>query len=42
MIDYLLSYPDKLITPLLQHLELLVITLVVSLAVAAVLTIASM
>ncbi|WP_102374079.1 ABC transporter permease [Raoultibacter massiliensis] len=42
MIDYLLTYPDKLLTPLLQHLELLVITLVLSLAVATVLTIASM
>ena len=42
MIDYLVAYPDKLLTPLLQHLELLVITLAVSLVLAALLTIASM
>ncbi|MEG0375149.1 MAG: hypothetical protein RR672_05895, partial [Raoultibacter sp.] len=42
MIDYLVTYPGKLLTPLLEHLELLVITLCLSLVVAALLTLASL
>ena len=39
MIDYLVKYPDKLITALLEHLEIVVITLIISLIIAAILTV---
>jgi osmoprotectant transport system permease protein len=42
VIDYLFTYPQKLFIPLLEHLELLVIALAISLAVAAVLVSLSM
>lgn len=37
--DYLVKYYDKLLASLLEHLELVVITLIISLVIAAVLTI---
>ena len=42
MFTYLMKHPDKIIGPLLAHIELVLITLVISVAVAGVLTIASM
>lgn len=41
MIDYLMSHPDKILTPLLQHIQLVLITLIFSLVIAAVFTILS-
>ena len=41
MIEYLTRYYDKLLTATLEHLEIVMITLVISLAIAAVLTIVS-
>lgn len=41
MIDYAIQHPDKLIIPLLEHMEMLVITLVISLVLASLLTIIS-
>ncbi|MDO4649853.1 MAG: ABC transporter permease [Eubacteriales bacterium] len=38
MIDYLISKPDKIINPLLEHIELVLITLLFSLILAALLT----
>ena len=38
MIEYFKRHPDKVIEPLLQHVELVLITLVISIAVASVLT----
>lgn len=38
MIEYLLCHPDKILIPLLQHIELVLITLLISLAIAIVLT----
>ena len=39
MIDFLLSHPEKIITPLLEHVSLTAVTLVISVLVASVLTI---
>lgn len=39
MIDYLLRYPDKLLKAFIGHIEIVVITLVVSIVFAAILTI---
>lgn len=39
MIDYLLKYPDKLLKAFVGHIEIVLITLVVSIALAALLTI---
>lgn len=39
MTDYLVKYHDKLITALLEHLEIVVITLIISLVIAAILTV---
>ncbi|SER93728.1 osmoprotectant transport system permease protein [Gracilibacillus ureilyticus] len=41
MIEYALEYPDKLLYPLLEHIQMLVITLMISLILAAFLTIIS-
>ncbi|MEQ6377402.1 ABC transporter permease [Bacillaceae bacterium S4-13-58] len=41
MIDYATSYPEKLLYPLLEHIEMLIITLVLSLLLASALTIIS-
>ena len=41
MIEYLLQHPDKILIPLLQTAEITLITMVISIALAAVLTIAS-
>ena len=42
MLAYLMKHPDKIIGPLLEHIELVLITLAISVAVAGVLTILSM
>ena len=42
MFEYLIKHPDKIITPLLTHIELVFITLIISVAAAGVLTIVSM
>lgn len=42
MIEYLLRHPDKILIPLLEHIELVVITLIISLLIAIVLTILAM
>jgi osmoprotectant transport system permease protein len=42
LIEYALKHPDKLWKPLLQHLELLLVVMVVSLILAALLTITAM
>ncbi|TCL39221.1 osmoprotectant transport system permease protein [Anaerospora hongkongensis] len=39
MIDYLLRYPDKLLKAFVQHVEIVVITLLISIILAALLTI---
>lgn len=39
MIEYLVKYHDKLITALAEHLEIVIITLVISIVLAAVLTV---
>lgn len=39
MTDYLVKYHDKLLTALLEHIEIVVITLIISLITAAILTI---
>ncbi|NRT72848.1 ABC transporter permease [Clostridium beijerinckii] len=39
MIDYLLKYPDKLLKALVGHIEIVLITLVISIILAALLTI---
>ncbi len=39
MIDFLLSHPEKIITPLLEHVSLTAVTLVISVLMASVLTI---
>lgn len=39
MIDYLLKYPDKLLKAFVGHIEIVLITLVISIALAALLTI---
>jgi osmoprotectant transport system permease protein len=39
MIDYLLRYPDKLLKAFTEHMEIVVISLVISIAFAAILTI---
>lgn len=41
MIDYLINHPDKILIPLLEHLRLVLITLIISVAVAAVLMLLS-
>ena len=41
MIQYLIDHPDKILTPLLETVELTLITLVISVALAALLTILS-
>ncbi len=41
MIDYLVNHPDKILIPLLEHLRLVLITLILSVAVAAVLMLLS-
>lgn len=41
MIEYLLKYPDKILTPLLEHLEITVITLFFSLILSIILMIIS-
>lgn len=42
MIEYIKEHPDKITEPLLQHIQLLLITLVISVAIAAVLTLVAM
>lgn len=42
MIEYALEHPDKLWTPLLQHVELLLFVMVISVVLASLLTIAAM
>lgn len=42
MLEFAMKHPDKLIEPLLEHLQLVLVTLVISLAIAAVLTILCM
>lgn len=39
MIDYLLRYPDKLLKAFMEHLEIVIITLVISVVLAAILII---
>ena len=39
MIDFLISHPEKIITPLLEHISLTAVTLVISVLLASVLTI---
>lgn len=41
MIAYLMKHPEKIYTPLIQHIELVLITLVISVILAGVLTILS-
>lgn len=41
MIDYLLRHPDKIFAPLLQHIELVLITLAFSIVLAVILTMLS-
>ncbi len=41
MIEYLLAHPEKIYVPFLQHIQLTVITLLVSVLIAAVLTMAA-
>ena len=38
MIDYLLKYPDKLIKAFMEHIEIVLITLTISIVLAAILT----
>ena len=38
MIEYLKSHPDKIIGPFVEHIELVLVTLVISVAVAVILT----
>ena len=42
MIEYLQKHPDKIIGPLIEHIELVLITLVISVAVASLLTVIAM
>lgn len=42
MIEFFLKHPDKIISPLVTHVELVLITLAISVVIAAVLTILSM
>jgi len=42
MIEYLKKHPDKVIEPLIQHIELVLITLIISVVIASVLTVISM
>lgn len=42
MLEYLNKHPDKIIEPLKEHIELVLITLVISVALAAVLTVIAM
>ena len=42
MLEYLIKHPDKIIGPLLEHIELVLVTLAISVAAAGVLTILSM
>ena len=42
MLEYFKKHPDKIIEPLVQHIELVLITLFISVAIAAVLTVAAM
>ncbi len=42
MIEYFRNHPDKILVPLWEHIQLVAITLVISLVLAAVLTIISM
>ena len=42
MIEYFIKHPDKIIEPLLQHIELVLITLAISLVIAFVLTLLAM
>ncbi len=42
MIEFLIKHPEKIITPFLEHIELLLVTLAISVAVAAALTVLSM
>ncbi len=42
MIEYLKKHPDKVIGPLLQHIELVLITLAISVVIASVLTVIAM
>jgi osmoprotectant transport system permease protein len=41
MIQFLLRHPEKLYVPLLEHIELVLLTLLISLAIASVLTVLS-
>lgn len=41
MIEYLQSHPEKILLPFLQHIQLTVITLVISVLIAAALTVAA-
>lgn len=36
MIEYMAKHPDKLLTPLIEHIEMLVITLLLSIVIAAI------
>ncbi len=42
MIEYFSKYPDKILNPLVQHIELVLITLAISLVIAAALTVPAM
>lgn len=42
MIDYLVNHYDKLLAALLEHLEIVAVTLIISLAIAAILTVLAM
>lgn len=42
MIEYFSKYPDKVLNPLVQHIELVLITLAISLVIAAALTVPAM
>ena len=42
MIEYLQKHPDKIFGPLIEHIELVLITLVISVAVASLLTVIAM
>ncbi|MFK4341061.1 MULTISPECIES: ABC transporter permease [unclassified Paenibacillus] len=42
MIEYAINHPDKLWKPLLEHLEMLVVVMIISILLAAILTIAAM
>ena len=42
MLEYFKKHPDKIIEPLVQHIELVLITLLISVVIAAVLTVIAM